>query len=73
MKNQLKLGDMFFNDKKANRFHLLLLSKSNEGYINLNKIISEGHLNGFYFKMRNDLDCLQKYSKDIICLSGCMA
>lgn len=65
--------DMFFKEKVSNRFHLLLLAKSDQGYINLNNLVSEGHLDGFYFKMRNDLDNLQKYSKDIICLSGCMA
>jgi len=66
-------NDINERSKETPRFHLLLLAKSNEGYINLNKIVSAGHLEGFYFKPRIDLNILQKYSKDIVCLSACLA
>lgn len=60
--------------KGTPRFHLSLLASSYEGYINLNNIVSEGHINGFYTKMRCDKhNILKNYTKDIICLSGCMA
>lgn len=57
-------------DKK--RYHLVLLAENQEGYQNLIKIVSEGYVNGFYYKPRVDKDVLRKYSKGIICLSACM-
>ncbi|WP_425448390.1 DNA polymerase III subunit alpha [Dethiothermospora halolimnae] len=57
-------------DKKQN--HLVLLAENNEGYSNLIKIVSEGYVNGFYYKPRVDYSVLRKYSKGIICLSACL-
>jgi DNA polymerase-3 subunit alpha len=66
--------DINIKTKDSPRYHLLLLAKSYEGYINLNKIVSAGYLDGFYKKMRCDKqNILQYHSKDIVCLSGCMA
>lgn len=53
-------------------YHLTLLAKSNEGYHNLAKLSSIGFLEGFYYNPRIDLETLQKYSKGLICLSGCL-
>ena len=36
------------------------------------KIVSEGYVNGFYYKPRVDHDVLKKYSEGIIALSGCL-
>ncbi len=36
------------------------------------KIVSEGYVNGFYYKPRVDKDILRKYSKGIIALSACL-
>ena len=50
---------------------LTLLAKDNEGYDNLTKLISVGHLDGVYWdEPRVDLDTLRKYAKGIICMSG---
>ena len=53
--------------------HLILLAMNNEGYKNLVKLVSIGYTEGFYYKPRIDLEVLEKYSDNIIALSGCMA
>lgn len=58
--------------KDKNQFHLVLLAETNEGYQNLMKIVSEGYVNGFYYKPRIDHEILRKYSKGIIALSACL-
>ena len=59
-------------DKKKDRYHLLLLSKNETGYKNLMKLTSIAHLDGFHYKPRIDLDVLAKHSDGLICLSGCL-
>lgn len=54
-------------------YHLILLAKNLEGYQNLMKITSLGHLKGFYYKPRIDKETLKKYSKGIIATSACIA
>ncbi len=58
--------------KDKNQYHLVLLAENNKGYENLMKIVSEGYVNGFYYKPRVDHQVLQKYSEGIICLSACL-
>lgn len=58
--------------KDKSQYHLVLLAENNEGYQNLMKIVSEGYVNGFYYKPRVDKDILRKYSKGIIALSACL-
>jgi DNA polymerase-3 subunit alpha len=54
--------------------HLTLLAETNEGWDNLSKLISIGHLEGMYNgKPRVDRDILRKHSRGIICLSGCIS
>ena len=53
--------------------HLILLVKNKEGYQNLIKLVSIGFTEGFYSKPRIDKEVLKKYSKGLICLSGCLA
>lgn len=59
--------------KDKNQYHLVLLAENNVGYGNLMKIVSEGYINGFYYKPRVDHDVLRKYSEGIIALSACLA
>jgi len=59
--------------KDKNMGHLVLLAKNNKGYNNLIKIVSKGYTEGFYYKPRIDLEVLEEYSDDIICLSACLA
>lgn len=54
-------------------YHLILLAKNNIGYKNLVKIVSIGHLEGFYYKPRVDIETLKKHSEGLICTSACLA
>jgi DNA polymerase-3 subunit alpha len=53
--------------------HLTLLAESNEGYSNLIKLSSLGYLEGYYYKPRIDWELLERHSRGLICLSGCLA
>ena len=53
--------------------HLILLCRNEEGYNNLIQIVSEGFVDGFYYRPRVDIDVLKKYKGGIIALSACLA
>ena len=54
--------------------HMTLLAENNVGWVNLQKLISVGHLEGSYYgKPRVDRELLKKYAEGIICLSGCIS
>ncbi|MCX5782400.1 MAG: DNA polymerase III subunit alpha [Elusimicrobia bacterium] len=61
------------SDDWENYHHLTLLAKDFEGYQNLMQIVSVGFTEGFYYKPRVDKEILNKFSKGIIALSGCLA
>ena len=61
------------NEYDRNSSHLILLAKNQTGYKNLMKIVSIGHIEGFYSKPRVDKEILKKYNDGIIALSACMA
>ena len=53
-------------------YHLILLAKNDEGYINLSKIVTESNISGFYYKPRISKDFLEKHSKGLIALTACL-
>ncbi len=54
--------------------HLTLLAETNEGWTNLQKLVSKGHLEGLYYgKPRVDRATLREFSEGIICLTGCIS
>jgi DNA polymerase-3 subunit alpha len=53
-------------------YHLILLSRNEEGYRNLMKLVSLAYLEGFYYRPRIDKDALAEYSKGLIGLSACL-
>lgn len=53
------------------RFHLTVLAENKEGYLNLIKLVTKAHLEGFYYKPRVDKEILREFSKGLIVLSGC--
>ncbi len=55
----------------AKPYHLTLLCKNKEGYLNLIKIVTAAHLEGYYYKPRIDKEFLRKHTKGLIALSGC--
>lgn len=60
-------------DVKPKLYHLLLLAKTNEGYHNLVKLVSQSHVDNFYYKPRTTFSQLQKYGHGIIGSSACIA
>ena len=57
-----------------NYYHLILLAKNYEGYKNLMKIVSIGHIEGKYYdKPRVSHEVLEKYHENLVCLSACLA
>ena len=55
-------------------FHLILLAKNYDGYRNLMKIVSTGHIEGKYYeKPRVSHEVIEKYSEGLVCCSACIA
>ena len=55
-------------------YHLILLAKNYNGYKNLMKIVSTGHIEGKYYdKPRVCHEIVEQYSKDLVCCSACIA
>ena len=63
--------DRIAGDKQP--YHLVLLAKNDEGYHNLLRLVSIGHLEGFYYRPRMDREVLEKYGAGLIALSSCLA
>ena len=53
--------------------HLVVLAENNQGLKNLNKIVSQAWIDGFYYKPRADYEVLRKYSEGIIAFSACLS
>jgi DNA polymerase III subunit alpha len=54
--------------------HMTLLAENLEGWNNLSKLVSRGHLEGLYHgKPRVDRESLREFSRGIICLTGCIS
>lgn len=68
-KGRLVKGEDQDSVRMPNR-RLVLLAMNYEGYQNLCKISSIGYQEGFYYKPRIDYEILEKYSANIIALSG---
>lgn len=64
--------DMDYKEKDADRYHLILLAKSEKGLKNLFQIVTAGATRGFYGKPRVDLNLMSQYSEDIICMTACL-
>lgn len=53
-------------------YHLVLLAKDKEGYMNLVKLVSIAHCEGMYYKPRINFELIQKYHQGLICSSACL-
>ncbi|HAR00614.1 MAG TPA: DNA polymerase III subunit alpha, partial [Verrucomicrobiales bacterium] len=53
--------------------HLVLLAQNEIGYKNLVRLVSDAHLEGYYYKPRIDKDILGEHKEGLIALSGCLA
>ncbi len=56
----------------AQPFHLILLAKDYTGYQNLCRLVTDAHIDGYYYKPRIDREHLAKYSEGLIGLSACL-
>ncbi len=67
--------DHKIKDKDHKRYyHLILLAKNYEGYKNLMKICSIGHIEGLYGgKPRVSHEILEQYHENLVCCSACLA
>ena len=55
-------------------YHLILLAKNYEGYKNLMKIVTTGHIEGKYYdKPRVSHEIVEKHAKGLVCCSACIA
>src|SRR5450759_355408 len=54
----------------AQPFHLILLARDDVGYRNLCRLVTDAHLDGYYYKPRIDREHLAKYSQGLIGLSA---
>ena len=55
-------------------YHLILLAKNYNGYRNLMKIVSTGHIEGKYYdKPRVSHEIVEQYAQDLVCCSACIA
>lgn len=59
-------------DKRAERFHLILLAKNQTGMENILRLQKKSWTEGFYYKARHDWKMLQQHRSGVVCLSGCM-
>ncbi len=60
------VGNRLEKDRDFNR--IILLAKSQLGYRNLIKLVSIGHLEGFYYRPRIDMECLREYHQDLVAI-----
>lgn len=60
--------------KELRGYHLILVAKNMNGFYQLNEILSEANLTGFYYHARVDFDLLRKLEyRNFICTSACVA
>ena len=56
----------------AQPYHLILLAKDWTGYQNLCRIVTDAHLDGYYYKPRIDREYLAQHSEGLVGLSACL-
>jgi len=57
---------------QPNAYHLVLLVMNEQGYRNLNRLVTLGHLEGFYYHPRVDMELLREHNEGLIALSACL-
>ena len=56
----------------AQPFHLVLLAKDLVGYQNLCRLLTDAHLDGYYYKPRIDRELLARHAEGLVGLSACL-
>lgn len=65
--------DINVKDKNNRYYHLVILASTEQGRINLNKLLTHAYVDGFYYKARIDFNLLKQYKEGLVILSGCQA
>ncbi len=60
-------------DRKPELYHMILIAKNQQGYVNLMKVVSDAAVNGFYYKPRVTLASLREHAEGLIASSACIA
>ncbi len=60
-------------DKTTRRYHMILLAKTNQGYRNLMRIVSEAAVDNFYYKPLVTPRLLEEFHEGILATSACIA
>lgn len=68
-----KLAEVNELRAKQKSHHMGLLARNFTGYQNLTKLVSAGHVHGFYRNPRVDMTQLAAHSEGLIGFSGCLA
>ncbi len=56
----------------AQPYHLILLAKDDVGYRNLCRLVTDAHVDGYYYRPRIDREHLARYSEGLVGLSACL-
>src|SRR5437762_2740416 len=56
----------------AQPYHLILLAQDWTGYLNLCRLVTDAHVDGYYYKPRIDREHLARHSAGLIGLSACL-
>jgi DNA polymerase-3 subunit alpha len=56
----------------AQPYHLVLLATDMTGYQNLCRLVTDAHIDGYYYKPRIDRELLAKHSGGLVGLSACL-
>ncbi len=56
----------------AQPYHLILLARDWTGYQNLCRIVTDAHLDGYYYKPRIDREYLAQHAEGLVGLSACL-
>ncbi len=56
----------------AQPFHLILLARDWTGYLNLCRLVTDAHIDGYYYKPRIDREHLARHSQGLVGLSACL-
>lgn len=67
-------GDIHEKDQHHNPlYHLILIAKNTQGYMNLIKLVSTAWCEGMYYKPRINWELLQEHHEGLVCCSACLA
>ena len=66
-------NDVNVKNKDEKYYHIVLLAYNEQGRQNINKLVTFGNLEGFYYKPRIDYQTLLQHKEGLIVLSACMA